>query len=303
MSAPGLSDRSTINQEQADARSRPDHALRTAAAAQRRHLHPARRPWHLWVQGRPRRPDRVRRPGRRIPPARHRRRLRHRAEVGRAVRQCGVVREDIVVTTKIRRRDHGYDAARRSVRASLDRLGLDRIDLYLIHWPNPRLGLYVDTWRALVNAQADGEIRSVGVSNFNAEHLERIINATGVVPAVNQIELHPLFPQEKARALHRQLGIQTQSWSPLGRGSRAQLTAGPVTHAARRHGATPAQVILRWHQQLGCLPIPRSSDAARQNENLQLDRLQLSGQELQAVTSLGRSGGRLWGGDPETEER
>lgn len=225
------------------------------------------------------------------------------AEVGRAVRESGVPREEIVVTTKIRRPGHGYDAARRSIRASLDRLGLDRIDLHLIHWPNPRLGLYVDTWRALIDARADGEVRSIGVSNFNADHLERIIDATGEVPAINQIELHPHFPQEQARALHRQLGIQTQGWSPLGLGSRALLAAEPVTDAARRHGATPAQVVLRWHQQLGSLPIPRSSDSARQRENLQLGRLQLDEDELQAITSLGRSGRRLWGGDPETEER
>ena len=224
-------------------------------------------------------------------------------EVGRAVRKCGVPREEIVITTKIRRRDHGYDAARRSVRASLDRLGLDRVDLYLIHWPNPRLDLYVETWRALVDARADGEVRSIGVSNFNADHLERIIDATGVVPAINQIELHPQFPQVHARALHRQLGIQTQSWSPLGLGSPALLAAEPVIAAARRHGATPAQAILRWHQQLGCLPIPRSANFARQRENLQLGRLTLSEDELEAITSLGRRGGRLWGGDPETEER
>ncbi len=225
------------------------------------------------------------------------------AEVGRAIRESGVPREEIFVTTKIRRPGHGYDAARRSVRASLDRLGLDRVDLYLIHWPNPRLGLYVDTWRALVDARSDGEVRSIGVSNFNADHLERIIDATGEVPAINQIELHPHFPQEQARALHRRLGIRTQSWSPLGLGGRATLAAEPVADAARRHGATPAQVVLRWHQQLGCLPIPRSSDPERQRENLQLGRLRLDEDELRAITSLGHSGGRLWGGDPETEER
>lgn len=224
-------------------------------------------------------------------------------EVGRAVRESGVPREEIVVTSKIRRRDHGYDAARRSIHESIVRLGLDRIDLHLIHWPNPRLELYVETWRALIDARADGEIRSIGVSNFNADHLERIIDATGEVPAVNQIELHPHFPQEQARALHRQLGIQTQSWSPLGLGSRALLAAEPVVYAARRHGATEAQVVLRWHQQLGSLPIPRSSDPAHQRENLQLGRLQLEADELQAITALGRDGGRLWGGDPETEER
>lgn len=225
------------------------------------------------------------------------------AEVGRAVRESGVPREEIVVTTKIRRRDHGYDAARRSIRGSRDRLGLGRIDLYLIHWPNPRLDLFVDTWRALVDARADGEVRSIGVSNFNADHLARIMDATGEVPAINQIELHPLFPQEQARALHRQLGIQTQSWSPLGLGSPALLAADPITDAARRHSATPAQVVLRWHQQLGSLPIPRSSSATRQRENLQLGHLHLGQDEVEAITEMGRFGQRLWGGDPETEER
>lgn len=228
---------------------------------------------------------------------------RTEGEVGRAIRESDVPREEIVVTTKIVKRGHGYDAARRSIRESLDRLGLERVDLQLIHWPNPRLGLYVETWRALVAARADGEVRSIGVSNFNADHLERIIDATGEVPAINQVELHPHFPQEQARALHRTLGIQTQGWSPLGLGGRATLAAPAVVGAARRHGASPAQVVLRWHQQIGSLPIPRSSDPDRQIENLRLDRLQLDEDEVQAITTLGRSGGRLWGGDPETEER
>ena len=224
-------------------------------------------------------------------------------EVGRAIRESEVPREDIVVTTKIRRRDHGYEAARRSVRESLYRLGVERIDLHLIHWPNPRLGRYVDTWRALVAARADGEIRSIGVSNFNADHLERIIDATGEVPAVNQIELHPHYPQEQARALHRRLGILTQGWSPLGLGRRALLAAAPVVAAAQRHGASPAQVVLRWHRQIGSVPIPRSSDAARQRENLALDHLQLSDQELEAIATLAGPGRRLWGGDPEVVEK
>ena len=225
------------------------------------------------------------------------------AEVGEAIRRSGVPASEIVVTTKIKASGHGYDEARRSIEQSRHTLGVDQIGLHLIHWPNPRLGKYVDTWRALVDARFDGEVRSIGVSNFTLRYLTPIIDATGVPPAVNQIELHPHFPQEGARALHRQLGIQTQSWSPLGLGGRATLTAGPVTDAARRHGATPAQVILRWHQQLGSLPIPRSSDPGRQRENLQLGGLQLTENELQAMAALGRSGGRLWGGDPETEER
>ena len=132
-------------------------------------------------------------------------------------------------------RDMGYDATRRSVRGSLDRLGLDCIDVHLIHWPIPRLDRYVETYQALVDARDDGEIRSVGVSNFNADHLERIIDATGVMPAINQIELHPRFPQEPARALHRHLGIQTQCWSPLGLGDRTPWKRDP---SSTRHAAT-----------------------------------------------------------------
>ncbi len=223
-------------------------------------------------------------------------------EVGRAIRLSAVPRDEVVVTTKVRGRDMGYDATRRSVRRSLERLGLDRIDLHLIHWPIPRLDRYVETYRALVDARADGEIRTVGVSNFNPGHLERVIDATGVVPAINQIELHPRFPQEAARALHRRLGIQTQSWSPLGLGDRALLDAGPIVDAARRHGATAAQVILRWHQQLGSVPVPRSSDPDRQRQNLDLSGLELGEDELRAISALGRGGRRLWGGDPETTE-
>ena len=224
-------------------------------------------------------------------------------EVGRAIRASVVSRDEVVVTTKIRGRDMGYDATRRSVRGSLERLGLERIDLHLIHWPIPRLDRYVETYQALVDARADGEIRSVGVSNFNADHLERIIDATGVVPAINQIELHPLFPQEQARALHRRLGIQTQGWSPLGLGDRTLLEAGPIVDAARRHDVTAAQVILRWHQQLGSLPLPRSSDPARQRQNLDLGRLRLDEDELEKISAIGHDGGRrLWGGDPETTE-
>lgn len=224
-------------------------------------------------------------------------------EVGRAIRASAVSRDEVVVITKIRGRDMGYDATRRSVRASLERLGLDRIDLHLIHWPIPRLDRYVKTYQALVDARADGEIRSVGVSNFNADHLKRIIDATGVVPAINQIELHPRFPQEQARALHRRLGIQTQGWSPLGLGDRALLEAGPIVDAAGRHDVTAAQVVLRWHQQLGSLPIPRSSDPDRQRQNLDLGSLQLDEDELRTISAIGNDGGRrLWGGDPETTE-
>jgi 2,5-diketo-D-gluconate reductase A len=228
---------------------------------------------------------------------------RTESEIGQAIRTSGVPREEIAVTTKIRKQDHGYDPTRRSVHESLRRLGVGQVDLYLIHWPNPRLDRYVETWRALIAARDDGEVRSIGVSNFNPCHLDRLIEDTGVVPAINQIELHPHFPQPDARAFHRHRGIQTQSWSPLGLGRHQLLDATPVTDAADRHHVTPAQVVLRWHQQLGTIPIPRSSNPGRQRENLDLDAVHLDDDELKAITALGNHGGRLWGGDPETEER
>ena len=220
-------------------------------------------------------------------------------EVGEAVRRSGVPASEVVVTTKLRGRGLGYDAARRSIEESRHALGVDRVGLHLIHWPMPRLDRYVDTWRAMVDARADGEIRSIGVSNFTEHHLERIIEATGVVPVVNQLEVHPHFPQQEQRRVDRDLGILTQSWSPLGRG-RELLVAPEVTAAAQRLGVSPAQVVLRWHHQLGALPIPRSSDPHRQRENLQLAGFELTAEEVGAITALGRDGGRLWGGDPET---
>lgn len=219
-------------------------------------------------------------------------------EVGEAVRRSGVPRDDLRVTTKINGHGHGYDAARRSIEESRRRIGVDRIDLHLIHWPTPSLGKYVDTWRALVAARADGEIRSIGVSNFTRRYLDPIIEATGVVPAVNQVELHPHFPQDEQRSLDQAHGILTQAWSPLGRGSSLfQLPA--VADPARRLGVSPAQVVLRWEHQLGTLPIPRSTSSARQRENLDLAAFQLTDDEVGTISALGRRGGRLWNGDPD----
>ena len=221
------------------------------------------------------------------------------AEVGEAIRRSGVPPSEIVVTTKIRGRGLGYDAARRSIEQSRHTLGVDQIGLHLIHWPIPRLDRYVDTWRALVDARSDGEVRSIGVSNFTQRHLTRIIDATGVAPAVNQIELHPHFPQEEQRRVDRNLGIRTQSWSPLGRG-RGLLGAPEVARPSNRLGVTPAQVVLRWHHQLGLLPIPKSANPQRQRENLEIASFELTAGEVSALTALGRRGGRLWGGDPDT---
>ena len=221
------------------------------------------------------------------------------AEVGEAVRRSGLPTSDVVVTTKIPGNGLGYDEARRSIEQSRRTLGVEQIGLHLIHWPIPRLDRYVDTWRAMVNARSDGEIRSIGVSNFTPRHLARIIEATGVTPAVNQIELHPHFTQDEQRRVDRDLGICTQSWSPLGRGQEL-LGMLEVTGPAARLGVAPAQVVLRWHHQLGVLPIPRSSDPQRQRDNLAIAGFELTTDEVNALTALGRGGGRLWNGDPDT---
>jgi 2,5-diketo-D-gluconate reductase A len=223
---------------------------------------------------------------------------RNEGEVGEAVHRSGLG-DDVVITTKIPGRGLGYDAARRSIAGSRKRLGVDQIGLHLIHWPMPGLGLYVETWEALVAAQADGEIRTIGVSNFTLRYLTPIIEATGVVPAVNQIELHPHFPQHHQRADNQRLGICTQAWSPLGRG-QSLFDADAVLEPARRRGVTSAQIVLRWHHQLGVLPIPRSRQPDRQRDNLADCGIELTDREMTAITALGRDGGRLWNGDPDT---
>ena len=222
-------------------------------------------------------------------------------EVGEAIRRSGLRRDEVFVTSKIPGRHHAYDDAIASVRASLDRLGVDRIDLHLIHWPNPGRGLYVEAWRALVRLQQDGLVRSIGVSNFTEAHLAHIIDDTGVTPAVNQIELHPRFPQTRMREEHRRLGILTEAWSPMGK-RRAPLDEDAVTSAARAHGVSPGQVILRWHVQLGTLPIPKSADPRRQAENLDVFGFELTEPEVAAIAGLAEDDGRLFGGDPRTHE-
>jgi diketogulonate reductase-like aldo/keto reductase len=222
-------------------------------------------------------------------------------EVGQAIRRAGVPRDELLVTTKIPGRHHGYDDAVASTKDSLHRLGLDHLDLHLIHWPNPRVGKYVEAWQALVDLQKQGLVRSVGVSNFTEEHLTRVIDATGVTPAVNQVELHPYFPQVEMRAVHERLGVRTEAWSPMGK-RQAPFGEPAVAEAAERHGVTPGQVILRWHVQLGSLPIPKSATPERQRQNLDLDGFELSDDEVAAITALGRPDGRLFGGDPDTHE-
>ncbi|MFC7494223.1 MULTISPECIES: aldo/keto reductase [unclassified Nocardioides] len=226
---------------------------------------------------------------------------RNEEAVGEAVRAAGLPREELFVCSKIPGRDHGYDDAIASTHASLERLGLEYLDLHLIHWPNPGQDRYAEAWRALVDLREQGLVRAIGVSNFAGAHLERIIAETGVTPVVNQIELHPYFPQVEMRAVNERLGIRTESWSPLGK-RQAPFTEPPVADAAETHGVTPAQVILRWQVQLGAVPIPKSSTPERQRQNLDVFGFELTEDEMAAITGLGRRDGRLFGGDPDTHE-
>ena len=226
---------------------------------------------------------------------------RNEREVGEAIRRSGIDRSELLVCSKIPGRDHGYDEALASVRGSLERLGLDHLDLQLIHWPNPSVDRYQEAWRALVELREQGLVRSIGVSNFTAEHLDRIVADTGVTPAVNQIELHPYFPQVEMREVHEKMGIRTESWSPLGK-RQAPFTEPPVAAAAEKYDVTPGQVILRWQVQLGSVPIPKSATPERQRQNLDVFGFSLTADEVAAITALGRTDGRLFGGDPVTHE-
>ncbi|WP_049578208.1 aldo/keto reductase [Streptomyces sp. SBT349] len=219
-------------------------------------------------------------------------------EVGRAIAASGVPREEITVTTKVPGRHQGYEQTLASFEESRSRLGLDRLDLYLIHWPLPRIDAFVDTWRAMITLRDDGLVRSLGVSNFTPEHIARLERETGVLPAVNQIELHPFLPQDEARAYHADKGILTESWSPLGKGSTL-LKEPALVGLARKHGVTPAQLVLRWHVELGAVPIPKSADAERQRENLDIFGFSLTPEETAALTDRERL--RL-GGDPDVHE-
>jgi len=213
------------------------------------------------------------------------------AGVGDGVAASGIAREEIYLTTKLWNEEQGFDSTLKAFDASLARMRLGYLDLYLIHWPSPHRGRYVETWKALVRLKEEGRVRSIGVSNFAAEHLDRIIGETGVVPALNQVELHPRFQQGELRALHDKLGVVTQSWSPLGQGT---LLADPVIASiADKHSRTPAQVIVRWHIDLGLVVIPKSATASRIRENIDVFDFRLDAADLAAIGRLDSSGGRI----------
>ncbi len=216
--------------------------------------------------------------------------------VGRAVAESGVPRDELFVTTKLWNSDQGYDEALRAFDTSLGKLGLDRLDLYLIHWPAAVRDRYVDSWRALGKLLADGRVRAIGVSNFQPSHLERVIEATGTVPAVNQIELHPRLQQEPLRRFHAEHGIVTEAWSPLAQGGDL-LRDDVLAAIAAKHGRTPAQVVLRWHLQLGNVVIPKSVTPSRIAENFALSGFELDQADLDRIATL-ETGLRV-GPDPD----
>jgi 2,5-diketo-D-gluconate reductase A len=227
-------------------------------------------------------------------------RYENECEVGEGMRRSGVDRSELIVTTKLRGRDHGYAETLRGFEESRGNLGLDYVDLYLIHWPLPRVDKYVDSWRAMIAMQAQGVIRSIGVSNFTPAQVSRLIDETGVTPVVNQVELHPQFGQADLLAFDDSLGIVTEAWSPIG-AHLVKITDAPeVVSIALAHSVTPTQVVLRWHVQRGAVPIPKSGNPARQRENLDVFGFELTDADVAAISRL--ECGRLWDADPDTHE-
>jgi 2,5-diketo-D-gluconate reductase A len=217
--------------------------------------------------------------------------------VGEGIRQSGLPRSDIFLTTKLWNTDQGYEQTLKAFEASLKRLGTDYVDLYLIHWPSAHRGLFVDTWKALVTLKEEGRAKSIGVSNFYPEHIEKIVAETGVVPVINQIELHPDFQQRETRAFHEKHKIATQSWSPLGQG---KLLGHPViAEIAQKLERTPAQVIIRWHIENGLVVIPKSVTPSRIVENFKVFDFKLSAEDLDRLNGLDDAGARI-GPDPKT---
>jgi 2,5-diketo-D-gluconate reductase A len=216
--------------------------------------------------------------------------------VGRALAESGLPRDEVFVTTKLTNDGHGYDAAIRRLDESLQRLGTDHVDLYLIHWPRPRDDRYVETWRAFEKALAEGKTRSIGVSNFTVAHLERLAKETETVPAVNQVELHPRFAQTDLRAYHAEHGIATEAWSPIGQG-KGLLDAPEFADIAEAHGKSPAQVVLRWHIQLGNIIFPKSVTPERIRENFAIFDFELSDDEMNTINNMEKA--ERLGPDPD----
>ncbi|WP_436776277.1 aldo/keto reductase [Yinghuangia sp. YIM S09857] len=217
--------------------------------------------------------------------------------VGAAIAASGIPRDELFVTTKLWNRRQGYDTTLASFDDSLDKLGLDYIDMYLIHWPMPAADRYLDTWQAFEKLYADQRIRAIGVSNFQIPHLERLFDGSGVVPAVNQVELHPYLQQRELRAFHDEFGVKTEAWSPLAKGG-ALLTDSVITGIAEKHGRTPAQVVLRWHVRQGTIVIPKSVTPSRIAENIAVFDFDLDEADAEAIANLDR--GRRTGPDPDT---
>jgi 2,5-diketo-D-gluconate reductase A len=221
---------------------------------------------------------------------------RNEGAVGQAIHASGIPRGEIFVTTKCFNDDQGKDKAKHACKQSLERLELEHIDLYLIHWPVPAHDLYVETWRAFIELQAEGLVRAIGVSNFQPAHLERIVAETGVLPAINQVELHPYFQQAGLRREHDELDVVTEAWSPLGQG--LELEDAVIVEIAEAHAKTPAQAIIRWHLQLGNVVIPKSVTPARIEENFDVFDFELSDGEMEAIREL--DAGKRIGPDPDT---
>ncbi|WP_406270931.1 aldo/keto reductase [Actinacidiphila glaucinigra] len=222
---------------------------------------------------------------------------RNEQGTGRAIAASGIPRGELFVTTKLWNTDQGHDNALRAFDASLGKLGLEYVDLYLIHWPAPARGLYLETWRALEKIHADGRARAIGVSNFPVDLLRHLLDEGGVAPVLNQVELHPHLPQTELRAFHAGHGIATEAWSPLGQG-RGLLDEPALAAIAAKHGRTPAQVVLRWHLQIGNVVIPKSVTPSRIRENIDVFGFELDGEDLAAIDALD-NGGRL-GPDPSS---
>ena len=214
---------------------------------------------------------------------------RNETGVGRGIRSSGADRDELFVTTKFNREHHSVDGAKQAFAASSERLGLEVVDLLLIHWPNPQQGTYVDAWRGMIELLEEGKVRSIGVSNFKPAHIDRLIEETGVTPHVNQIQLNPHVVREEQRAYHRAHGIVTESYTPIGAGGDL-LTEAPIVAAAEAHERTPAQVVLRWHLQLGLVPIPKTQTPERLHQNLDVFDFTLSDAQMDAIMALDRRG-------------